>query len=192
MPYQNEPFGQGQYYHIYNRGAGKEKIFFNQGNYEYLLRLMKRYSRNHGTTVIAYCLMPNHFHFLLRQETEEPLTKFMSGLFNAYVQALNLQQGREGALFGSRFQHKYVDKWEYLVILCRYIHRNPIKAGMVSKPEDWIYSNYREWIGIRNGELKDGAFIHDHFPNPEEYVAFVNDIEDEKKNYEKISQYMFD
>jgi REP element-mobilizing transposase RayT len=192
MPYRADTFTQGQYYHIYNRGSGKEKIFFNEGNYEYLLRLMKRYYQKHGATVIAFCLMPNHYHLLLRQETDVPLSKFVGVLFNAYAQALNNQQGRTGTLFEGRFKHKCVDKWEYLVILCRYIHRNPVKARLVSKPEDWVYSNYQEWIGRRNGELKDAVFIQDHFPNSEEYIALVNDVEDEKKSYEKISKYMFD
>ena len=192
MPYRGDVFTQGQYYHIYNRGAGKGQIFFNEGNYEYLLVLVKRYYQKHGATVIAYCLMPNHYHFLLRQDTVEPLSKFMQVLFNAYAQALNIQQERTGTLFEGRFRHKYVDKWEYLVTLCRYIHRNPVKARWVSRPEDWLYSNYQEWIGLRNGELVDKTFIRDHFPNPEEYLAFVNDVEDEKKSYEKISKYMFD
>lgn len=192
MPYRGDVFTQGQYYHIYNRGAGKEQIIFNEGNYEYLLRLVKRYYQKLGATVIAYCLMSNHYHFLLRQETDEPLSKFAGVLFNVYAQAVNLQQGRTGTLFEGRFRHKCVDKWEYLVTLCRYIHRNPVKARLVSKPEDWLYSNYREWIGLRNGDLKDAVFIQDHFPNPEEYVSFVNDVEDEKKSYEKISKYMFD
>ena len=192
MPYRADVFAPGQYYHIYNRGAGKGLIFFNPGNYEYLLRLVKRYSRKYGVVTIAYCLMPNHYHFLLRQETDESLSKFMQVLFNAYAQAVNIEQGRSGTLFEGRFCHKCIDKWEYLVTLCRYIHRNPVKAGMVAKPEDWVYSNYQDWIGIRKGELVDRIFIEDHFPKPEVYSAFVNDNEDEKKSFEKIGKYMFD
>jgi len=192
MPYRGDTFTAGQYYHIYNRGVGKGKIFFNDRNYEYLLRLVKQYYQKHGATVIAYCLMPNHYHFLLRQETDKPLSKFIGVLFNAYVQALNLQQERTGTLFESRFKHKCVDKWEYLMMLCRYIHLNPVKARLVSCPEDWAYSNYREWIGWRDGTLVDKVFVQDHFPDAAEYVKFVNDVEDEKKSYEKISKYMFD
>jgi len=192
MPYRGDIFTQGQYYHIYNRGAGKGKIFFNEGNYLYLLRLIKEYAPKFGVAVIAYCLMPNHYHFLLRQETEVLLSKFMQVLFNAYVQALNIQQGRTGTLFEGRFKHKRVDTWEYLIVLCRYIHRNPVEAGLVKKPEDWAYSNYREWIGLRDGVLVDRIFVHDHFSSAEEYVQFVNDVEDEKKSYEKIGKYLFD
>lgn len=192
MPCRGDAFTQGQYYHIYNRGAGKAKIFFNDGNYQYLLRLVKEYYQKHGATVIAYCLIPNHYHFLLRQEADEPLSKFIGVLFNAYVQALNLQQGRTGTLFEGRFKHKCVDQWEYLMLLCRYIHLNPVKAKLVVRPEDWAYSNYREWIGLRDGALVDKVFVQDHFPSAEEYVKFVNDVEDEKKSYEKISKYLFD
>jgi REP element-mobilizing transposase RayT len=192
MPYRGNVFAPGQYYHIYNRGAGKGQIFFNEGNYEYLLRLVKRYYQKHGAVVIAYCLMPNHYHFLLRQEADEPLSKFIGVLFNAYVQAVNLQQSRTGTLLEGRFCHKCVDKWEYLMILCRYIHLNPVKAKLVARPEEWPYSNYREWIGLRNGALVDKVFVQDHFSNAEEYQKFTNDFEDEKRSYEKISKYMFD
>jgi putative transposase len=192
MPYRADTFTQGQYYHLYNRGAGKGLIFFNDGNYEHLLRLVKRYYQKHGATVIAYCLMPNHYHFLLRQDTDEPLSKFMGVLFNAYAQAVNIQQARTGTLFEGRFRHKCVDKWEYLITLCRYIHRNPVKARLVTKPEDWLYSNYQDWIELRNGELVDRIFVKDHFPKSDGYIAFVNDVEDEKKSDEKISKYLFD
>jgi len=192
MPYRGDTFAQDQYYHIFNRGAGKGKIFFNDGNYRYLLRLMKKYYQKHGVTIIAYCFMPNHYHFLLRQDTEEPLSKLMSVLFNAYVQALNVQQERRGTLFEGRFRHKCVDKWEYLIVLCRYIHLNPVRARLVARTEDWEYSNYREWLGLGNGELVDRIFVQDHFSSAEEYMRFVTDADDEKKSYEKIKKYMFD
>ena len=96
MPYRNAEFTQGQYYHVYNRGAGKSKIFYTEDNYRYLLELMRRYLGKYGISVIAYCLMPNHYHFLLLQLTDMPISKFINVLFNAYVQALNLQQSRTG------------------------------------------------------------------------------------------------
>lgn len=192
MPYRSDAFAQGQYYHLYNRGAGKGMIFFNAGNYEHLLQLIKRYYEKYGVTVIAYCLMPNHYHFLLRQDTDVPLSKFMQALFNSYVQALNIQLERTGTLFEGRFKHKRVEKWEYLMVLCRYIHLNPVKANLVRRPEDWAYSNYREWIGLRDSVLVDMGFVQDHFSSPEEYVTFVGNVEDEIRSYENIRKYMFD
>jgi REP element-mobilizing transposase RayT len=192
MPYRSDAFAQGQYYHLYNRGAGKGRIFFNPGNYEYLLQLIKRYYVKYGVAVIAYCLMPNHYHFLLRQETDVALSTFMRVLFSSYVQALNVQHERTGTLFEGRFKHKRIETWEYLMVLCRYIHLNPVKAKLVPKPEDWAYSNYREWVGMRESALVDMVFVQDHFSSAEAYAAFVGDAEDERRSFEKIRKYLFD
>ena len=192
MPYRGDEFAQGHYYHIYNRGAGGGLLFFNPGNYEYCLRLVKRCYQKYGATVIAYCLMPNHYHFLLRHETDVPLSKFINVLFNAYVQAVNRQQGRRGTLFAGRFRHVWVDREEYLVHLCRYIHLNPVKAKLVSHPDDWPYSNYLEWIGQRAGTLKDETFIRERFPNPEAYRQFVADYQNEVRVREHIKKYIWD
>jgi REP element-mobilizing transposase RayT len=192
MPYRGDVFAQNHYYHVYNRGAGKGLIFFNSGNYEYCLRLVKRYYRPYGVTVIAYCLMPNHYHFLVRQETDQVLSKFINVLFNAYVQAVNRQQGRKGTLFEGRFRHVWVDREEYLIHLCRYIHMNPVKAKLVSRIEKWPYSNYLEWIGQRAGTLKDETFIRERFPTHEAYQQFVADDQDEMRDRELIAKYVWD
>lgn len=192
MPYRNSEFTKGQYYHIYNRGAGKSKIFFNQGNYQYLIKLIQKYIEKYGISIIAYCLMPNHYHFLILQLTDSPISKFINVLFNAYVQALNLQQNRTGTLFEGRFKHIRIDGWNYLSHLCRYIHRNPVKAGLVNHPEEWEYSNYREFVEMRSSDLKDVEFIKTYFPNPDEYRNFVNDVQDEEKNLSKIEKYIWD
>jgi REP element-mobilizing transposase RayT len=167
-------------------------LFLNPGNYEYCLRLVKRHQQRYGATVIAYCLMPNHYHLLLRQDTDEPLSRFISVLFNAYVQALNRQQGRKGTLFEGRFRHAGVDREEYLVHLCRYIHLNPVKGGLAAAPEDWPYSNYQEWIGLRPGTLKDKLFIREHFATPQAYRDFVTDYADELRVNEHIKPYVWD
>jgi putative transposase len=193
MPYRGCVFTKGLYYHIYNRGAGQQPIFFNTANYEYLLRLVQRYSPKYGAKIIAYCWMPNHYHFLLRQETDEPLSKFINVLFNAYVQAVNQEQGRSGTLFEGRFRHVCVDRYEYLIHLCRYIHNNPRKAGLVSKLEDWPYSNYLDWIGLRNRILKDDAFIEQHFPGTREaYRQFVDDLKEGTRIGGELKGYIWD
>jgi REP element-mobilizing transposase RayT len=173
MPYRKDIFAQGQYYHIYNRTIPGVPLFFNPGNYLYFLRLVQRSREPYGANVIAYCLMPNHYHFLLRQETDVPLSRFVAAVLNAYVQALNRQQGRRGPLFQGRFRHAWVDREEYITHLCRYIHLNPVQANLVAVPEAWQYSNYIDWIGLRTGTLKDEEFIHEHFQTPDEYRRFV-------------------
>jgi putative transposase len=192
MPYRGDVFAENHYYHVYNRAVGGGLLFFKSDNYEFCLRLVKRYYQKYGATIIAYCLMPNHYHFLLRQETDVPLSKFINVLFNAYVQAVNRQQSRKGTLFEGRFKHVWVDREEYLIHLCRYIHLNPVKAKLVSRLEDWPYSNYLEWIGRRAGTLKDETFIRDRFPTPEAYQQFVVDYQDEVRTRTFIEKYIWD
>jgi putative transposase len=192
MPYRGEVFTQGQYYHIYNRGAGKQKIFFNEANYAYLLRQMALYSRQYGATPIAYCLMPNHYHFLLRQESDEPLSKFINVLFTSYVQAVNKQQGRTGALFEGRFRYRRVADLSYVLRLTRYIHMNPVKAGLASCPEEWQYSDYRAWIGLSRCELGDPSFIRSNFSTGSEYREFVADMGDQARHRENLLEYVWD
>ena len=175
MPYRGDLFLKGCYYHIYNRTIGEAKLFFNPGNYPYCMHLIKRYAPRYGAAVIAYCLMPNHYHFLLRQETDVPLSRFVSVLFNAYVQAVNRQQGRKGTLFEGRFRHVLVEEEGYIIQLCRYIHLNPVKAGLVADPAAWPYSDYLEWLNERTGDLKDEGFIRERFSTPDEYRAFVRE-----------------
>jgi len=192
MPRRGDVFAAENYYHIYNRAAAGGLLFFNSSNYEYCLRLVKRYQQQYGATVIAYCLMPTHYHFLLRQESDEPLSKFIGVLFNAYVQGVNRQLGRSGTLFEGRFRHVRVDREEYLVYLCRYVHLNPVEAGLVSRPEDWLYSNYREWTGQRAGTLKDEAFILERFATPDAYRRFVADWQGAERFGEQIQKYVWD
>jgi putative transposase len=90
---------KGNFYHIYNRGVDKNRIFFNSANYEFLLRLFKRYRDKYRVTIIAYCLMPNRYHLMVRQDENIPLYRFVRPLFNSYVQAVNRQQDRKGSLF---------------------------------------------------------------------------------------------
>jgi putative transposase len=168
-------FTAGHYYHIYNRGSGRQPIFFEKENFQYLLRLFKKYSQAMAITVIAYCLMPNHYHFLVRQDGTTPAGLLFQRVFNAYTKAINKKYDRTGTLFQGRYQCILLVKTTYLFHLCRYIHCNPVKAGLVASPEQWLYSNYREWIGLRMGTLCDLDFVHTNFGTANEYIEFVQE-----------------
>jgi putative transposase len=131
MPFRQNIFEQGQYYHIFNRGVNRQKIFFTKENYLYFLKLLNKHRISSHATVIAYCLMPNHYHLLLRQDSDINLSRFMKAVLSAYVQALNKYLERKGPLFEGRFKHVHVDNDEYVLHLCRYIHLNPVIAGYV-------------------------------------------------------------
>ncbi len=175
MPYRITPFVEGQFYHIYNRGSGRQPIFFEEENYRYLLRLFTKYGRAMRIAVIAYCLMPNHYHFLVRQDGETPAGLLFQRVFNAYSKAVNKKYNRVGTLFQGRYRCILLDKTTHLFHLCRYIHANPVIAELVASPEQWDFSNYREWIGSRDGPLSDDDFVRTNFGTPSEYAEFVQD-----------------
>jgi len=122
MPPRLTPFLANYYYHIYNRGVNRAPIFFCDENYRYLLRLLKENLVRYDIAIVAYCLLPNHYHFLLKPSRDGNLNQMMKSVFGSYVQAVNKQLNRQGSLFQNRFRSIMVDKDEYLVHLARYIH----------------------------------------------------------------------
>ena len=167
-------FIKDRYYHLYNRGTNRNKIFFETENYLFLLKKLSKYKNEFDIDIIAYCLMPNHYHFLLRQNSENLISYFMQRVFNSYTKAINKKYNRSGTLFEGKYKAIYVDKENYLIHLCRYIHRNPLEAKLVDKLEDWEFSNYIDWIGKRNGKLIDRNFINERFDDITKYKEFVN------------------
>jgi putative transposase len=176
---------KGKYYHIYNRGANRQSIFFADENYRFLLRKVEHYTIQTRITVIAYCLMPNHFHFLFRQDGEISISDCMQKIFNGYTKAINKMYNRTGTLFESPFKAKVIETEEYAIHLCRYIHRNPVEAKLVTQPDFWEFSNYAEWIGKRKESLKDEMFITAHFKTADDYINFV-------LNYKGKQKYIFE
>jgi len=185
-------FYEENYYHIYNRGLNKADIFFNTDNYIYCLKLLKKYCRKLKITVIAHCLMPNHYHFLMRQNSNISISKLIQNVFNSYVQAINKKMDRKGTLFEGKYKYVHVDDDAYLLHLCRYIHLNPVEAGLSKDPAGWPFSNYQEWIGLRKGSLKDPNLISQYFSEPKEYKKFVIDYQHDKKAQQRLSKYLLD
>jgi len=183
-------YEKGQYYHAYNRGNNKQPIFIEPGNYEYLLKLMRKNAARFRITVIAYCLMPNHYHILARQDDTTPLTKFIRSTFQSYAQAFNKRYRRTGKLFENSRDPIVIDDLAYLSGLCRYIHRNPVEAHLVENAQHWPYSNYREFIGDRPRFFHHPDLVKEWFASPEEYRRFVEKQSDET-NYIKIQKYLF-
>jgi putative transposase len=168
-------FTQGGYFHVYNRGCGRENIFRESENYNYLLRIIRNKLPLYRITIIAYCFMPNYYHFILRQDNDIPAGNFIQNIFNSYSKAFNKRYGRTGTLFEGPFQAKYIIEQEYLVHLCRYVHRNPVDAGLVKSPEKWPFSDYCDWIGLRENVFIDKDFITNNFSTTKEYESFVKD-----------------
>jgi len=166
MPRRGIELRAGRFFHICNRGVGRRPIFYEPENYLYVIRLLRTKAEKHRVGILAYCLMPNHFHLLARSGQDEGLGRYISGVCGSYAQALNARRSRSGALFQGRCQAVPVDWDEYLAHLSRYIHLNPVEAGLVARPGDWPYSNYAH-------VSMDGVLIGGIIGNPASYRHFV-------------------
>jgi len=176
MPYARKDtltWQKGMYYHIYNRGVNKSTLFREPANYLFVTEKLQAYRKQNNLTIIAYCLMPNHYHLLVRQDGDEPARSLPQSVFNSCSKAYNKKYDHSGTLFEGRFRAKPIQNNAHLLHLCRYIHGNPVKDGLVSNPTDWNWSNYPDWIGERNGNLVDREFIQRQFGGAQEYRKFL-------------------
>jgi putative transposase len=173
MPAQRPRYLPGHYYHIHNRGAHQLAVFREEDNYFFVLRKTKSYCRSLALTPIAYCLMPNYYHYLIRQDDEHAAGLLPQRVFNSYGKAYNKRYEHSGTLFEDSYRVSPVKHEDYLLHLCRYIHANPVIHGLVADVATWPYSNYREWVGERDGTLVDRDFVRVYFAKPDGYRSLV-------------------
>jgi putative transposase len=164
-------FDGTEFYHVYNRGNNKQLIFFNDRNYLFFLRKISEQILPFAD-IFAYCLMPNHFHLLIRPNegglTErnsfggkpmQELSYRLGMLLSSYAQAINKQNKTSGSLFQQKTKAKILSETDngtrisYFEQCFHYIHNNPVAAGIVQNPEEWPYSSYPDYAGLTNGTL---------------------------------------
>lgn len=172
MPYRKVELKADHYYHIYNRGNNHENIFFERENYLYFLRQLRKYLTPEIGEVVCYCLMPNHYHFLIYLK-DDKISEVMQKFLLSYTKAVNLRYNRYGSLFQGRFKAILIDSDRYLLHLSRYIHLNPVQAKLVIHAQDWEFSSYREYIGLRKGTLPNTEKILSYFSSDNNYQNFV-------------------
>lgn len=152
----------GKIYHIYNQGNNRETIFFQQRNYIYFLRKVRNYFLSQ-VNILAYCLMPNHFHFLIYPKENFIPVEFSNNfkiLLRSYTRGINKQESRSGSLFRQNSKAKPINEISYALTCFRYIHQNPVDGKLVANPEDWEFSSCRDYLRFRDGTLcnKELAF----------------------------------
>jgi REP element-mobilizing transposase RayT len=193
------PLLGGNYYHIYNRGINRGNIFFQQRNYDYFFSLLKQYILDY-VEILAYCLLPNHFHLLLKiNETinivtddnhqeevisdEVEIGEFVSEqfrrMFISYSQAINRQENRTGSLFTRNFKRKLLDDDDHLKYLFFYIHYNPVKHGVFNNFKEYKFSSYKTYLSEKpTGIARNHGW--ELFDGIEGFSSFHNYFHEEK------------
>jgi putative transposase len=142
-----QPIEYGKFYHIYNRGINRGDIFFERDNYEYFMKLYENHIDPIAETY-AWCLMKNHFHFLVRIKDEKETRcdkmphQYFSNLFNAYTKAINKKYDRQSSLFQRSFKRKLIKEESYFKRLIIYIHNNPVNHQICENAMDYPWSSY--------------------------------------------------
>ena len=129
-------------YHIVQRGNNREECFIEPENYLFYLELWQALSQRYGVRVHAYCLMTNHIHFLVTPEKEDSISTTMKVVGSRYAQYINKKYQRTGTLWEGRNRSSLIQTEKYLLTCYRYIELNPIRAGMVKRPEEYKWSSY--------------------------------------------------
>ena len=136
----------GAVYHVTSRGDRRESIFEDDADRHALLAVMALGLARFDARMLAYCLMGNHYHFVLHSAMAN-LSQLMRHINGVYSQAFNRRHSKVGHLFQGRFKAILVDRDAYLLEVCRYVELNPVRAGMVDAPQAWPWSSYRAHIG---------------------------------------------
>ncbi len=167
---------QGGFYHIYNRGLNKQKIFISTGDYLKFLNKFGDLNRELDFIVYSYVLLPNHFHFLI-EINKTPLAKIMSRLLTSYGVYFNKKNERRGPIFEDRYKSILVQKESYFLQLSRYIHLNPVKAKLVTDPVSYPYSSFAEIVGRKESKIVNEEKIERLIGKSEfslkDYIEFV-------------------
>jgi len=159
-------------HHIIQRGNNRQDVFFDDKDKKYYLDMLNKYSKECECKINAYCLMNNHIHILMVPQQDNSLAKTMQKVSLKYTQYINKKFKRTGRLWECRFHSAVVDSESYLWTVCRYIERNPVRAKMVEKPRDYIWSSARFQVT----DNKSG-FLEPVWKDPverQEYEKFLN------------------
>lgn len=212
MPIRTTPLVNGQIYHVYNRGVEKRRIFENRRNYSRFLQAISYYQlegpkpkfsnfskykifkpdlNKKIVDILSYCLMPNHFHFLIKQLKDGGVSEFISKLTNSYTKYYNTKYNRIGPLLQGQFKAVLIEGEAQLIHVSRYIHLNPYVSFLVKNLNLYEWSSYSDYIGKTSSGLcsKD---VMDLFKSPQDYEKFVLDHADYAQRLEIIKHQLID
>lgn len=205
MPIRKLPFVNGEYYHVYNRGVNRRKLFLKERDYFRFIQTVEYYSfsdhrlkfsayldlspniktdyfnnlKTKSIEIISFVLMPNHFHFLLKQTDDKGITNFIRLFENSYAKYFNLKHERIGHLFQGQAKAVHIATNEQLLHVSRYIHLNPITSSIVKsikELETYPWSSYPSYLNARNFcKFVTTQIILEQFESIKKYKEFVSD-----------------
>ncbi len=224
MPGREIPLITGEIYHIINRGVASMKIFLNDLHYRHAQEtafyyqhktLEQRYSyfsrlpqsaksdvllklnqaKELYVEIIAYCLMPNHLHFLLKQTVDNGISNYMSKFTNSYTRYFNIKNKRIGPIFQGKFKSVRIESEQQLLHVSRYIHLNPYSSGVVKSINDlkkYSYSSLPEYLGNTKDLFCQKAIISSYFRKPGAYEDFVFSQADHQRSLSIIKHLLLE
>lgn len=216
--YRKTVFAPGQIYHVFNRSIAKQPIFHNTRDYQRALDTLIFYSYSNPIVrfshynrlssdkksefmknlrdgdrkrieLLAFCLMPNHIHFLIKEVTENGISTFMSNLQNSYAKYFNQKTVRTGSLFQTMFKAVRIETDEQLVHVARYIHLNPVTAYIlkdINQLKGYLWSSFIDYIGLRNLDILNKDLVLGYFSSIEQFISFTNDQIDYQRELDQI------
>jgi len=221
MPKRDFVLANGQIYHVYNRSIGKENIFNNNRHNWRALDLLdyyrfshrKRYShfkalsniekKNYFSKIeksaplveiYVFALMPNHFHFLLKQLRDKGISKFLSNFQNSFAKYFNLKNSRTGSLFQNMFKAKIIENERDLLNVSRYIHLNPVDSFIIQAEEliNYSWTSFSSYFGKNSLKFVSTDFILNMFRSKGDYKRFTFNEDDYKKEMKKIRRFLLE
>lgn len=213
MPYRKIPLVTDEIYHVFNRGVARLPIFEDKRDYNRFLETLYYYQfqgpkpqfsqlkrfkdfnfekNKKIVEIICYCLMPNHYHLMIKQLQDNGISEFINKLSNSYTKYFNTRHDRVGPLLQGQFKAIRVETEEQLIHLSRYIHLNPIVSFLVKDLKEYFYSSHLAFIGIFQDKICTKELVLSMFKSPSVYEQFVLDQVDYGKNLEQIKHLTMD
>lgn len=224
MPYRKTPIVPGETYHVFNRSIARMPIFITQRDYQRALEVFtfycianppfrfSHYNRlplqekstvfdemmkkgKRLVEVFAFCFMPNHVHFLMKELQSRGIATLMSNFQNSYAKYFNIKREREGTLFQSMFKAVRIETDEQFLHVARYIHLNPVTAFIlrgVDELENYPWSSFSGYVGKQSSSILNTKTILSHFPSRRKFIAFTKDQVDYQRKLDKIKHVLLE
>lgn len=213
------PLITDHFYHVFNKSIDGRPIFTNKRECSITLQMVKYYqvaderkvsfskfrlwaqelrnnfyqvvykNKSFLTEIVAFCLMPNHYHFLLKQIKDDGISKFLSDFQNSFTRFYNIKHERKGHLFTGPFKAVLIENESQLIHVSRYIHLNPLTSYLLKEPDDlndYLWSSYPEYVGLKESKISNPEYVLSQFKNSSDYNKFVLDQVDYQRDLEQL------